>query len=176
MGSSVGVYKVNTEKEFDAAITQAFKFDTKILIEEFINGREVECAILGNEDPRASVVGEIIPHHEFYSYEAKYIDENGAGLEIPAKISKKIERRVQELAIKTFKALACEGMGRVDCFLKDNDEVIVNEINTIPGFTSISMYPKLWEASGIPPKKLVDALIALAIERFKRDAKLKTSY
>jgi D-alanine-D-alanine ligase len=184
LGSSVGVYKVKTEKEFDAAIKSALKFDTKVLIEEFIKGREVECAVLGNENPRASVVGEIIPHHEFYSYEAKYLDENGAGLEIPAKIPKKVEKRIQELAIKTFKTLACEGMSRVDFFLKDNGpngapfggEVVINEINTIPGFTSISMYPKLWEASGIPPKRLVDTLISLAIARFKRDAKLKTSY
>lgn len=176
MGSSVGVYKVKDEKEFDAAVKNAFRFDTKILIEAFIKGREVECAILGNEDPRASVVGEIVPHHDFYSYEAKYIDENGAGLEIPAKISKKAAQRVQELAIETFEALGCEGMSRVDCFLKENGEVVVNEINTIPGFTSISMYPKLWEASGVPPRKLVDALIKLAIDRFKRDAKLKTSY
>jgi D-alanine-D-alanine ligase len=176
LGSSVGVYKVKNEKEFDAAVANAFAFDTKILIEEFIKGREVECAVLGNEDPRASVVGEIIPHHEFYSYEAKYLDENGAGLDIPAKIPKKIEKKIQDIAIRTFKALACEGMSRVDCFLQDDGTVLVNEINTIPGFTSISMFPKLWEASGIPPKKLVDTLIALAIARFKRDTKLKTSY
>jgi len=176
MGSSVGVYKVNTKKAFDDALTNAFKFDTKVMIEEFIKGRELECAVLGNEDPRASVVGEIIPHHEFYSYDAKYIDDNGAGLEIPAKISKAIQKKIQTLAVQTFKTLACEGMSRVDFFLKKNGDVVVNEINTIPGFTSISMYPKLWEASGIPPKKLVDTLIALAIARFKRDAKLKTSY
>jgi D-alanine-D-alanine ligase len=176
LGSSVGVYKAKNEKEFDAAIASAFKFDTKVLIEEFIKGREVECAVLGNENPIASVVGEIIPHHEFYSYEAKYLDENGAGLEIPAKISKKTEKLIQDIAIKTFEALGCEGMSRVDCFLKENGEVVVNEINTIPGFTSISMYPKLWEASGIAPKKLVDRLIALAIARFKRDSRLKTSY
>ena len=176
MGSSVGVYKVKDEKEFDAAIKSAFRFDTKILIEEFIKGRELECAILGNESPVASIVGEIIPHHDFYSYEAKYIDENGAGLEIPAKISKKIEKRVQDIALKTFKVLECQGMSRVDCFLKDDGTVIVNEINTIPGFTSISMYPKLWEGSGIPPKKLVGTLIKLAIERFKRESKLRTSY
>ncbi len=176
LGSSVGVYKVRNEAEYKKAIGNALKFDTKVLIEEFIKGREVECAVLGNEKPVASICGEVIPHHEFYSYEAKYLDENGAGLEIPAKLPKAIEKKTQELAIKTFKVLACEGMGRVDFFLKANGEVLVNEINTIPGFTSISMYPKLWEASGIPPKKLVDMLIALAITRFKRDAKLRTSY
>ena len=174
LGSSVGVYKVRDEKEFDAAIINALKFDTKILIEEFISGREVECAVLGNESPRASIVGEIIPHHEFYSYEAKYLDENGAGLEIPAKISRKTEKLIQEIAIKTFKVLGCEGMSRVDCFLKEDGSVVVNEINTIPGFTSISMYPKLWEASGVPPRKLIDTLISLALARHKRDSKLKT--
>jgi D-alanine-D-alanine ligase len=174
LGSSVGVYKVKSEVQYNTAITNALKFDTKILIEEFIKGREVECAVLGNENPKASIVGEIIPHHEFYSYEAKYLDENGAGLEIPAKISKKIEKQIQDMAIKTFKTIGCEGMGRVDCFLKEDGTVLVNEINTIPGFTSISMYPKLWEASGIPRKKLVDTLIVLAIARFKRDSKLKT--
>ena len=176
MGSSVGVYKVKDEKEFEKALTDSFKFDTKVMIEEFIKGRELECGVLGNENPRASKVGEVIPHHEFYSYEAKYLDENGAGLEIPAKIAKRVEREVQELAVKAFKVLACEGMSRVDFFLKDDGTVLVNEINTIPGFTSISMFPLLWEASGIPPRKLVDTLIELAIERFKRDAKLKTSY
>ncbi|HUO56296.1 MAG TPA: D-alanine--D-alanine ligase [Candidatus Paceibacterota bacterium] len=176
MGSSVGVYKVKSEQEFRRALKNAFAFDTKILIEAFIRGRELECGVLGNEKPIASVVGEIIPRHEFYSYEAKYIDENGAALEIPAKIPKNIQKKIQQLAIKTYKVLSCEGMGRVDFFLKDNGEVFINEINTIPGFTSISMYPKLWEASGVPLNRLVDTLIELAIKRFKRDAKLKTSY
>jgi D-alanine-D-alanine ligase len=176
MGSSVGVNKVKSKKEFDDAISKALQYDTKVMIEEFIKGREMECAMLGNESPVASVVGEIIPHHEFYSYDAKYIDDDGAGIEFPAKISKTIQKKIQTLAVRTFKTLACEGMSRVDFFLKADGEVLVNEINTIPGFTSISMYPKLWEASGIPPKKLVDTLITLAIARFKRDAKLKTSY
>ena len=176
MGSSVGVNKVKSKKEFDDAISKALQYDTKVMIEEFIKGREMECAMLGNESPVASVVGEIIPHHEFYSYDAKYIDDDGAGIEFPAKISKTIQKKIQTLAVRTFKTLACEGMSRVDFFLKADGEVLVNEINTITGFTSISMYPKLWEASGIPPKKLVDTLITLAIARFKRDAKLKTSY
>lgn len=176
MGSSVGVYKVRNEKEFKKALAESFAFDTKILIEEFIRGREMECAVLGNEKPVASVVGEVIPHHDFYSYEAKYVDENGAGLDIPAKISKSAMKKIQALAVKTCQTLCCEGMSRVDFFLRDDGVAIVNEINTIPGFTSISMYPKLWEASGIPPRKLVDTLISLAIERFKRDAKLRTAY
>lgn len=175
LGSSVGVTKAHNKKEFNKAIKEAFEFDTKILIEEFIDGREIECAVLGNERPRASVPGEIIPSHEFYSYEAKYLDENGARLDIPAKLPKKVQRRVQELAIQTFKVLCCEGMGRVDTFVTKRGHVYVNEINTIPGFTSISMYPKLWEASGVSYSKLMEILVLLAIERFEKDKKLKVS-
>lgn len=175
LGSSIGVTKAHNKKEFNKAVREAFKFDSKILIEECINGREIECAVLGNEKPRASIPGEIIPTHEFYSYEAKYLDENGARLEIPARLSKKTLRRVQELAVQTFKILCCEGMGRVDTFVTKSGKVYVNEINTIPGFTSISMYPKLWEASGVPYSKLIEILLLLAIERFEKDKKLKVS-
>jgi len=174
MGSSVGVSKVRNENEFHQALREAFKFDTKIIIEEFVPGREIECAILGNDDPVASILGEIIANQEFYSYNAKYIDE-GAVAEIPAQIGKDTIKKIQELAIKTFQTLNCEGMSRVDFFLKSNGDVLVNEINTIPGFTNISMYPKLWEASGIPIRKLLDRLIELAIERFKKEQKLKTT-
>ena len=174
MGSSVGVSKVRNEKEFKKAIKEAFKYDTKIVIEEFIAGREIECAVLGNEHPMASIAGEIIANQDFYSYDAKYIDAGSVAV-IPAKIDKKTMRRIQELAIKTFQALNCEGMSRVDFFLKKNGTVVVNEINTIPGFTDISMYPKLWEASGLSQAKLLDRLIELAIERFKREQKLKTT-
>ena len=127
-------------------------------------------------DPIASLPGEVLPSHEFYSYEAKYIDENGAALEIPAKLPKKIVNNVQALAIKAYKALCCEGMARVDLFLKDDNEIIINEINTIPGFTNISMYPKLWEASGISNTELIDRLIQLAIERYESEKRLETSF
>ncbi|MEK7669235.1 MAG: ATP-grasp domain-containing protein [Patescibacteria group bacterium] len=176
MGSSVGINKVSNEKDFKKAIKEAFKYDLKILFEEYIDGREIECSVLGNNNPIASVPGEVITKHEFYSYEAKYIDEHGAILEIPAKLSKKLVKKIQEVAVKTFKTLSCEGLGRVDLFLKKNGEIIVNKINTIPGFTSISMYPKLWEASGISYTKLIDKLIRFALERFKKEQKLKTSY
>lgn len=176
MGSSVGISKVHNQLEYLTAIKSAFEYDTKLIIEEFIKGREFECAVLGNNQPIASLVGEVIPQHEFYSYEAKYLDENGAILEIPAKIDSKTSDRFRELAIKTFQALVCEGMGRVDFFLKDNGDIVVNEINTIPGFTKISMYPKLWEATGISYNKLIDRLILLAIERFNREQKIKYSY
>jgi D-alanine-D-alanine ligase len=170
------VSKVKSKEDFDKAIDAAFQYDTKILIEEFIDGREVECAVLGNQNPIASGVGEIIPSHEFYSYEAKYIDENGAALEVPAKIPDEIKERVQELAIKTFKALSSEGLGRVDFFLKKDGGLLVNEINTMPGFTKISMYPRLWEAAGVSYPELINRLIELAIERFQREQKLKSSY
>ena len=175
MGSSVGVSKVRNEKEFKTAIAEAFLYDNKILVEEEIVGREVECSVLGNDKPIASLPGEVVVKADFYSYDAKYIDENGAAIEIPAKLPKNIIKKVQDTAIKTFKALSCEGLGRVDMFVTKSGKVVVNEINTIPGFTSISMYPKLWEASGISYPKLIDALIQLAIERFTKEAKLKTS-
>lgn len=176
LGSSVGISKVHNRKEFEAAVRDAFSYDSKILIEEYVRGREIECSVLGNDDPIASVPGEIIPRHEFYSYEAKYIDENGAALEVPARLSEPLVRRVQDLAVKTFQTLCCEGMARVDFFLRADSEVIVNELNTIPGFTRISMYPKLWEASGVPYTELIDRLIQLALERHDREKKLKTSY
>jgi len=174
LGSSVGIHKVNNHEEFERAVRDAFNYDNKILIEECIAGREIECSVLGNDNPIASVPGEILPQHEFYSYEAKYLDENGAVLEIPAKLPPAISERVRQLAIKTFSVLCCEGMARVDFFLRKDGEIVVNEINTIPGFTRISMYPKLWEASGISYADLIDKLIELAIERFNREKRLKT--
>jgi len=176
MGSSVGVSKIYDKSEYNDGISKAFDFDIKIILEEYIEGREIECSVLGNENPIASIPGEVITNHEFYSYEAKYIDEHGSVLKIPAKISNPIVKQIQELAIKTFQILSCEGLGRVDFFLKDNGEIIVNEINTIPGFTKISMYPKLLEASGISYTELIDRLIQLAIERFNKEQKLKTNY
>src|SRR3989338_5248040 len=176
LGSSVGVHKARTEEEFRAAVRDAFIYDRKILVEEYIKGREIECSVLGNEEPIASLAGEVIPTHEFYSYDAKYLDENGAALEVPAKLSGEIMKQVQDMAVRAFKALECEGMARVDFFLKENGDLFVNEINTIPGFTSISMYPKLWEVSGISYRELVDRLIMLAIERFEKESRLKTSY
>jgi D-alanine--D-alanine ligase len=174
LGSSVGIHKVKDRQAFEAAVSDAFNYDNKILIEECIDGREIECSVLGNDNPIASVPGEILPRHEFYSYEAKYLDENGAVLEIPAKVPSEISERIRQLAIKTFSVLCCEGMARVDFFLRNGREIIVNELNTIPGFTRISMYPKLWEATGTSYSELIDKLIELAIGRFGRDTRLKT--
>jgi D-alanine-D-alanine ligase len=175
MGSSVGINKVHNKEEYPCALKEAFLYDNKIIIEEFIPGREIECAVLGNEEPIASVPGEIIPSHEFYSYDAKYIDEKGASLEIPAKIDAETQKHIQTLAIKVFQTLCCEGLSRVDFFLKENNEIIVNEINTMPGFTKISMYPKMWETSGIGYTELITRLIELAINRFEKERVLKTS-
>ncbi|MEN9328125.1 MAG: D-alanine--D-alanine ligase [Candidatus Parcubacteria bacterium] len=176
MGSSVGVSKAYNKEELAKAVTEAFEYDSKIIIEKYVEGREIECSVLGNAYPEASVPGEIIPTHEFYSYDAKYIDENGAALIIPAKISAEQTKAVQSLAIKAFQVLECSGMARVDCFMKKNGEFIINEINTIPGFTKISMYPKLWEASGTSFESLIDKLIQLSLEKNAEKKKLKRSY
>ena len=168
LGSSVGINKVTDRAEFTNALDEAFKYDIKILIEEFIRGREIECSVLGNEDPIASVPGEIVAQHDFYSYDAKYIDESGAILESPAKLPQHLIEKVQQSAIQVYRILCCEGMARVDFFLKENEELVVNEINTIPGFTKISMYPKLFELTGIPYTVLIDRLIQLAVARHSR--------
>ncbi|RJQ34372.1 D-alanine--D-alanine ligase [Candidatus Parcubacteria bacterium] len=175
-GSSIGISKVKQESQYLPAIKNAFSYDNKIIFEEYIVGREIECSVLGNDKVIASLPGEVIANDEFYSYEAKYINANGAKLDIPAKLPQKITQKIQTLAIETFKTLNCEGLARVDFFLKKNNDIIINEINTIPGFTKISMYPKLWELSGISYTELIDRLIQLAIERFVKENKLKTNY
>jgi D-alanine-D-alanine ligase len=175
LGSSVGIHKAHNRDEYQRGIEDAFLYDRKVLVEEFIQCREIECSVLGNEDPIASVPGEVIPTHEFYDYEAKYIDENGANFQIPAKLSPDITKRVQELAVESFRVLCCEGMARVDSFVRGESEVFINEINTIPGFTKISMYPKMWEASGISYTELVDRLIQLALDRHAKEKRLRTS-
>ena len=162
-GSSVGVSKAKNREALLAALTNASKYDSKILVEEFINGREVEVAVLGNAGPAASVCGEIDSGTEFYDYDAKYISDC-AQLYIPARIPEEVSERVRDNAIRIYEAMGCRGLSRVDFFVKSDGEVVFNEINTIPGFTSISMYPKLFEASGIPYSDLLDDLIALALE------------
>jgi D-alanine-D-alanine ligase len=175
-GSSVGVAKIRSEEEFFQALEEAFLYDRKILVEEFIAGREIECSVLGNEHPIASLPGEIIPQHEFYSYEAKYLDENGAILQVPAILELDVIQRVQSMAVEVFQVLCCEGMARVDFFLKEDGTLLVNEINTIPGFTQISMYPKLWQASGLTYASLLDRLIELALQRSSAERSLQTGY
>lgn len=174
-GSSLGVTKIRNEIEFEIAIQEAFKYDHKILIEECIVGREIECAVLGNDDPKASLPGEVIPTYEFYSYEAKYLDDKGAIFALPAELTQEVKELVQELAVKIFKSLDCHGMARVDFFLDRQGVIYFNEINTIPGFTQISLYPKLWEVSGVPITELLDNLIGLALEVYSRSQQLVTS-
>ncbi len=178
LGSSVGVHKVKSREDAVKFFKDAFQYDTKILIEQSIPARELEVAILGNQNPKASIVGEIIPLHEFYSYEAKYIDDKGADLKIPATdLSQDMIKKIQTIAIRAFTILECSGLARVDFFLdKTNQKLYLNELNTIPGFTSISMYPKLWAASGIPYSALLDELIKHAIEKHRERNALKTSY
>lgn len=174
-GSSVGVNRVETEAEFKQAIKEAFLYDDKVLIEEAIIGREIECAILGNDDPLASVPGEILPQSGFYSYESKYINESGAKLSAPAELTEEQTENVQREALRVFKTLDCEGMARVDFFMKPDGTLVVNEVNTVPGFTKISMYPRLWGLSGLPYPKLIDRLIELAFERHDGKQQLKSA-
>jgi len=169
LGSSVGISKAHDEAELEAAVALARRHDEKVLVEEFVAGAEVECGVLGNlrPPPVASVVGEIVPHAEWYDYAAKY-DEGGADIVVPARIQAATAARVQELAVDSFIATECEGMARVDFFVRENGEVVVNELNTIPGFTETSVYARLFEASGISYAELLDRLIELALERHER--------
>ena len=166
LGSSVGVTKCRTRSDLQEGLLEAALYDRRVLIERGLaNPREIEVSVLGNDDPQASVCGEVLPSREFYSYESKYIDGT-SGLVIPASLPKRISERIRAYALRAYKAIDCAGMARVDFFVdKDSNQVYLNELNTLPGFTSISMYPKLWEASGLPYAKLVDRLIELAMER-----------
>ncbi len=175
LGSSVGITKVKRAAELPAAIEHAFEFDRKILVEQGIIGREIEVSVLGNDEPRASVPGEVIPGREFYDYTAKYLEDSTRFL-VPARLSRAQVRRCQELAVAAFRALDCAGMARVDFLMsRRSGRVYVNEVNTIPGFTAISMYPKLWEASGLPYARLLDSLIELALERHREKQRTRFS-
>ena len=169
MGSSVGVYKVHDTDELPHAMHGAGAHDRRLLIEQAIDARELEVSVLGNDDPISSIVGEVVPGHEFYDYEAKYVDDSSE-LFIPASISPEVSDEVRRIAVEVFKLLDCAGLARVDCFLeRETGRVYLNEVNTIPGFTPISMYPKLWEATGIPFSELVSRLIELAIDRHEQN-------
>jgi D-alanine-D-alanine ligase len=170
LGSSIGISKVKEPAKLQAAILDALRYDDKILIEKGLDVREIECAVLGGYDPDVSIPGEVIPHAEFYTYEAKYIDADGAGMAIPAKLTPEQTEAARQLAKQTFQALELYGMARVDLFLdKNTGKFYLNEVNTIPGFTEISQYPMLWRASGLTDQQLLDRLVQLAIAR--RDQK-----
>ena len=172
LGSSVGISKARSEEELRAGIELAFQHDEKVLVEEFVSGVEVECSVLGNEQPIASIPGEIVANADWYDFSAKY-DEGGMELVIPPRVSQEAIERVQEVSVQAFRVTDCEGMARADCFVRDDGEVLVNELNTIPGFTATSVYAKLFEASGIPYEELLERLVQLALDRHNRRAKLK---
>jgi D-alanine-D-alanine ligase len=176
-GSSIGISKSHNQKELLEHIEFASQYDWKILVEKAVpNAREIECAVLGNENPEASVPGEIVPSNEFYDYDAKYVDGK-SNVIIPARLPKTVVKNIQRVAITAYRTLDCSGMARVDFLVvKKTNRIFLNEINTIPGFTSISMYPKLWEATGLPYSQLLDRLIALAMERHEQKKKLNTTY
>jgi D-alanine-D-alanine ligase len=178
LGSSVGIAKVKRPQDLPAALENAFQYDRKILLEAACEGREFECSVLGNDDPEASLPGEVtVEHgHDFYSYDSKYLDPKGASFKIPAELPDDISRRLRDLSVAAFKALSLRGMARVDFLAtRDLSEIYVGEVNTIPGFTSISMYPKLWEVSGLPLPRLIDRLIELALEDHRERASLKVT-
>jgi D-alanine-D-alanine ligase len=179
LGSSVGISRATVDGELSAAIRTAFEYDRKVVIEAGVpNAREIECAVLGNDEPEASLPGEIVVTHPdgFYSYEAKYLDPSGATPKIPADLTPEMIERVRRLSVEAFRALDLAGMARVDFFLDDgNGALYLNEVNTIPGFTAISMYPKMWEATGVPYSELITRLLTLAIERHEQKQQLRTS-
>jgi D-alanine-D-alanine ligase len=174
-GSSVGVSKVDHIDDLAAALDLAFTFDRKVLIEQGIKGREIECAVLGNDEPEASPCGEVVVHDAFYSYDTKYISADSAQVVVPAAISEEHSEAIRAVAIRAFQALECFGMARVDVFLTESGEIVVNEVNTLPGFTNISMYPKLWQAAGLSYSDLITRLIELAQQRHQQSSKLKSS-
>lgn len=176
-GSSVGTSKAADIAALSAALERAFAYDEKVLVEQFISAREIECAVLGNEAPKAFAPGEIVPAHEFYDYEAKYKDPNGASLNVPAQLPQQQVEAIQALAIRAYRTCGLSGMARVDFFIdKRTGDVLLNEVNTIPGFTAISMYPRMCEAGGLPYPQLLDSLLSLAVERFQKRASLCYSY
>jgi D-alanine-D-alanine ligase len=175
LGSSVGISRVKNEDEFYKAVDLAFEYDMKIIIEENISGREIECSVLGGDEPEASLPGEVILKSDFYSYDTKYINDDEAETKIPAELDQNVIKNIRELAVKTFKVLCCYGLARVDFFLCGDNKVYVNEINTLPGFTRISMYPKLWEATGLKYSDLLDKLVELAFKRHEKEKALRTS-
>lgn len=167
-GSSVGVTKVASREDLPAAFQAAFAYDDKAVVEEAIAGQEVECSVLGNERPEASTTGEVVPDRDFYDYDSKYDPRSKSALHIPARVPAETSERVRELALRMFQVMGCEGYARVDFFVRGGSEVIANEVNTIPGFTAISMYPKLWEASGLGYTELLTRILELGLERHRR--------
>lgn len=167
--------KLPTKPNIKKTVDLAFEYDHKVVVEKGIKGREIECAVLGNDHPQASTCGEIVLNSDFYAYDTKYIDDDGAKVVVPAAIPAEINDKIREIAVKAYQTLGCAGMARVDVFLTPENDVVINEINTLPGFTNISMYPKLWQASGLSYTDLITRLIELALERHAANNALKTT-
>lgn len=174
-GSSVGVTKVDALAGLDAALAHAFRYDPKVLVEQGVTAREIECAVLGNEAPEASPLGEVVSTAAFYDYDAKYVDHAASRLEVPADVPTDLADRMRDLALRAYRTLACEGMARVDFFLLPDGTLYLNELNTLPGFTAKSLYPVMWAEAGVPPADLADRLVRLAVELHARDAALATT-
>lgn len=176
-GSSVGVHKIKSEEQFQSDLEDAFKYDQRVLAEKALVGREIECSVLGpNTSPRASLPGEVKATHEFYSYEAKYLDDKGATFHFPADLAPPVQEKIMKLACDSFKVLEADGFARMDFFLLGHDEIYINEINTLPGFTKISMYPKMWESSGLDITSLLTEIVKFGLERFQKQQKLQRSF
>lgn len=178
LGSSVGIFKVTNEDEFKQAIDEVFKYDNTLLCEAFVTGRELECSVMGNDNPEASFPGEIVvsKDYAFYTYEAKYLDPKAAALHVPADVAPEIAEKIQKLSLEAYRALHCEDFARVDLFLTPEGNILINEINTIPGFTNSSMFPMMWKERGIPFPELITKLIHMAFERFSKNNQLVKTY
>jgi D-alanine-D-alanine ligase len=178
LGSSVGVSKVKNKNEFKKAVEEAFKYDNEMIAEEYIKGREIECAVLGNNPPEASLPGEVVisKNYEFYTFDAKYVDPDAVRIDVPAKLTKAVAEKIRKASVKAFEALHCEDFSRIDLFLDKKGKIYINEINTIPGFTNSSMYPVMWKERGIPFTELITRLLNLAQERYDRSKRIERDF
>jgi len=178
LGSSVGISKVKSKEDFLPAVEEAFRYDNQVLVEKYIKGREIECAVLGNDPPEASLPGEIVisDRYEFYTFDAKYVDNTAVKIEVPARLDPKIQDEIRELSVKAYQALHCEDFARVDLFLSDDGKIYINEINTIPGFTNSSMYPMMWKERGVSFTDLISKLIDLCLKRDERSKRVQTDF
>jgi D-alanine-D-alanine ligase len=178
LGSSVGISKVKSKEDFLPAVEEAFKYDNQVLIEKYIKGREIECAVLGNDPPEASLPGEIVisDRYEFYTFDAKYVDNTAVQIEVPAKLSPAMQEEIRKVSVRAFQALHCEDFARVDLFLTADNNIYINEINTIPGFTNSSMYPMMWKERGVSFTELISKLVGLAIEREEKSKRIETDF
>lgn len=178
LGSSVGVSKVKTKKDFTAAVEEAFRYDQEMIAEEYVSGREIECAVLGNYPPEASYPGEVVisKKYEFYTFDAKYVDPDAVRIDVPAKLSKPVAEKIRKASVKAFEALHCEDFSRIDLFLDKKGKIYINEINTIPGFTNSSMYPVMWKERGVGFSELITRLLNLAQERYDRSKRIERDF